>query len=124
MLEKVKVYGQVTQDKQLKILNGKQFHQYLDSLPVGTELEVKIKIVNNRRSEEQNNYYWAILRIIANETGYEKPDDLHEHFKNEYNRGKSTSEITPKEFADYIQKIVIYASGELGITLPSPPEKE
>lgn len=118
MSDKTKVFARKTNGK-LEILNTKLFNDYLASLPDGTEVELKIRKVNNRRHEEQNNYYWLILRIIADELGYDNPDLLHEHFKKEYNSGQSTTDMNPKEFSEYIQKIIIYASGELGIILPS-----
>jgi hypothetical protein len=37
-------------------------------------------------------------------------------------RIKSSTQLTTKQFAEYIEKIVIFASQELGITLPNPSD--
>lgn len=122
-MDRVKIFAKVTSGK-LEIYNKKLYAKYIEGIPDGTDVELKIRVVNNRRSEEQNNYYWLILRFIANEVGVDSPEEMHKHFKEMYISGKSTTDLSPKEFADYIQKVVIYASVELNMTLPSPPEKD
>lgn len=119
---RIKVFGEVVEKdgiKSLKILNKERYFNFISSFEIGTSLELKLRPINDRRSEEQNNYYWAIVRIIAGELGYEVVDELHEVLKTKFNNGKSTTDFSPTEFAAYIQSIVIWASTELQIDLPS-----
>lgn len=83
------------------------------------------------RSLSQNARYWALLTALAEHTGYEV-DELHEHFKREFlgrplvladargvvlsdgKVGQSTTRMTTKEFAAYMDRIGQVAA-EMGI---------
>lgn len=85
-----------------------------------------------QRSKLQNNFYWAYLGIIEQETG-NNSNDLHEFFKLKLLppkeitiRGKeknhiltttrSTTELTKAEFTDYLDKICALT----GVPIPDP----
>lgn len=93
-------------------------------------LEVIIRKKTNNRTDRQNRYYRAYLKIIAKDTG-DDPDNLHEYFKRthlppRYVRalGKdirlpsSTTKLSSIEFSEYIAKI----EKESGIPTPNPKE--
>lgn len=73
------------------------------------------------RSQQQNRYYWAYLRIVGHETG-NSPEDLHDFFRQRFlgqrevviwgkqNNFKiqapvSTTKLTKTAFGEYLEKI-------------------
>ena len=94
----------------------------------------KMEFSPKGRSNQQNRYYWgAVLKAVSNHTGY-SPDELHEFFKLKFNKehisigkdevtiGKSTSSLQTMEFEQYLSKIIMFASMELGVIIPNPDE--
>ena len=81
----------------------------------------------------QNALYWLWLTCIADETGGDKLA-IHETFKGMYlpretakvfletcmDRPVSTSTLNTAQFTQYLDKIQVFASSELGIVLPLP----
>lgn len=88
-----------------------------------------------RRSLPQNSLLWLWLTCIEQETGNNR-DELHEVFKRkfiipdrvmgpfgvEYD-SYSTAGLSTIQFKDYLDKIQVFASTELSITLPDPEDK-
>ena len=80
------------------------------------------------RTNRQNNLYWGIyVPTCADHFGY-MPDEMHEEFKLMFNGidsklvpgakvGGSTTKLTTKQFKDYLEKIIIWATTQ-GIELP------
>lgn len=94
------------------------------------EVEVSIRTRGSKRTTKQNNYYWAYLGIIEDDTG-ELADDLHEFFKRkllppvfktilgtEVKLPASTTKLDPLEFTEYISKIEALT----GIPAPDPED--
>ena len=87
-----------------------------------------------RRTISQNNLMWLWLTCIQYETGQDK-DELHEIFKKKWIPPKtifkygveveiySTKDFDTSQFKYYLDKIQIFASTELSITLPDPEDK-
>lgn len=110
---------------------AQNLHQWIlalsdECLPI----EVNAKPYKRNRSNEQNDYYWSLLTVIANETGHTK-DDLHAMMVYKFlgMREKtvagetisylpSTTKLKVGEMADYITHIEAWAS-QLGIRLPA-----
>jgi hypothetical protein len=104
---------------------------HLRSLPTHKFWDVSIEEHKAKRSTQQNRYYWSCLNILGKDNG-DSPDDLHEFFKMdllglreiEY-RGKtvtvpkSTTKLSTKEFAVYMNEIIGQAFS-IGVTLPTP----
>ena len=95
---------------------------------------VKITCKRGKRSISANNLYWMWLTCLEDETGQDK-EDLHDFFKQKYlgtesrlcfgivyNRTVTTTILDDKQFSQYLKKIQIFASTELGITLPNPDD--
>lgn len=102
----------------------------------GKVYQVKITDKRAKRSLDQNALYWLWLSCIMDQTGHEK-DELHDFFRakyigvetcktfdSEYERIKSTTILDTAQFKQYLDKIQIFASSELGITLPDPKDKD
>lgn len=92
-----------------------------------------IKTKWNKRSLNQNRYFWLCLSIIAEYTGH-TPEELHVIYKglycpkkevtlNEktYMIPKGTSELSKGEFVDLILNVSVQAA-EMGIVLPDPSD--
>jgi hypothetical protein len=86
------------------------------------------------RSISQNSLYWLWLTCIEFETGNER-NELHDIFKKKWLQPKkvvlfgeeinrySTANLDTLQFKYYLDKIQIFASAELSITLPDPESK-
>lgn len=116
-------------DGKLVIRHRDDFMKWISHLK--GEVRIIVEKIRGKRSDNQNRFYWACLKIISNETGNTE-DDLHRIFKakflpkrkvkfgkNEYNLPISTTSLNKIEFAEYFERISAEA-GELGITLPDP----
>lgn len=105
---------------------------------IDKEMICEVRKDKRNRSTVQNAYYWFLLTMLETETGNDK-DDLHEYFKymildngtvsiavfeTKIPIRPSTTKLTTLEFEDYLEKIRVFASRELGIFLPKPNETE
>ena len=97
--------------------------------------DVRITKKRWKRSISQNNLYWLWVTCIEHETGNDR-NDLHEFFKARFlgfeeikvlqytvTRVISTTSKDTKRFKEYLDKIQLFASIELGIELPDPNDK-
>ena len=99
----------------LKIINKKDFDKFLESLE--GEIEIVVSEVNSR-THWQNNYYWNIVRILADELGYTE-NEMHSTIKNHF-EVESTKTLSTKEFASFIERLVRWSAIELNIVIPDP----
>lgn len=99
------------------------------------KLVCTIRKPERSRSIMQNRYYWFILGLLEADTGIYK-DDFHDYFGEKFRRStkefngepmeftNSSTALNTVEFEDYMTKIRMFASTELGIYLPLPNETE
>ena len=80
------------------------------------------------RSIPQNKYYWdVVVGLISETTGF-TAQEAHDALKLKFLRvvkGKmetvrSTTDLTTKEFEDYVSQIRVFASQELACYIPEP----
>ncbi len=102
---------------------------------IDKDMLCEVRKDKRNRSIVQNSYYWFLLTMLEQDTGNDK-DDLHEYFKQKYlkatgesfdglfNYIKSTTKLNTTEMEDYLGKIRMFASRELGCFLPLPNETE
>ena len=101
----------------------------------GKPLRVVVTAEDRLRTLEQNARYWgrAVLGTIADQASVDgrqfDADTWHEHLAEKFcprveyrlpdgrlfNRRKSTSELTVREFSDYVTSVEVYAATELGV---------
>jgi hypothetical protein len=106
---------------------------YLNSL-FDKGKRVKVDVAKEKRSLDQNRLYWLWVACIEQETGNDK-NNLHEFFTLEFlpliqqmvfkkliYKRTSTTTLDTKQFTEYLNKIQIYCSTELGLTLPNPED--
>jgi hypothetical protein len=91
-------------------------------------MNIDIKKDRDKRSSQQNKYYWkVVIGTLAPELGY-LPDELHEALKIKFlpkvsitdslpTTGKSTTKLNTKEFMEYVENITRLAA-ELGCYIP------
>lgn len=97
----------------------------------GAAYILDIKKAKNKRSLNQNRYYWSVVvGLVAEHTGYtsqEAHQELAAMFlsythENGKRFVKSTTELNTLEFEKYLDKIRIWAATDLGKTIPLPNE--
>jgi len=126
-----KFYGAI-QNGKLTIYDEEGYSKYLSNLQ--GEVEIIVQRKKKKRSNRQNSYYWACIKMIADETGH-TPIEIHNILKYEFLRditivnGKcyefveSTTKLDTYGFSmDYMERIKHWAASELNINLPSPDE--
>ena len=105
----------VIKNGKMKLLDREQFDNVISKLQGDYYIELKETGV---RSAPQNNYYWNIVRILADELGYTE-NEMHETIKNHFNI-ESTKTLSTKEFASFIERLVRWSAIELNIVIPDP----
>lgn len=95
--------------------------------------EVIIRPYKGKRSLDQNSRYWSILQEVSDQTGH-TANELHEICKAEFlgleticvenkDRGwsleipKSTTKLNTKEFAEYCDKVSMFAAQEFNVNV-------
>jgi len=99
----------------MTLLDKSQFDNAISKLQGEFYIELKETGV---RSSQQNNYYWNIVRILADELGYTEKE-MHNTIKNHFEI-ESTKTLSPKEFATFIERLVRWSAIELNIVIPDP----
>lgn len=107
---------------------------YIEKLPDGKRYTVDITLKREKRTLSQNALYWLWITCIADETGNEK-DILHDEFGKLYlpkrsgnffgehvEKAVSTTSLDTKQFTEYLNKIQVFVTSELGIILPNPED--
>lgn len=97
---------------------------------------IEIKEAKEKRTLNQNSYYWVCLGIVGKHCGYTS-DEMHELMKFKFlgvqemsikHTGevlkslKSTSKLNTLEFTAYIENIRNWSLNELDCYLPTPEE--
>ena len=101
-----------------------------------TEFEVTIEKKKKHRSIQQNRWYWAAIKIMADHTGYTS-NEMHEVCKlkflkvelvNEktgevFEYVRSTTDLTTTEFSNYMDEIRLFAAETFSLEIPLPNEQ-
>ena len=99
----------------MTLTNREEFDRAISKLQGEYYIELKETGV---RSSQQNNYYWNIVRILADELGYTE-NEMHSTIKNHF-EVESTKTLSTKEFASFIERLVRWSAIELNIVIPEP----
>ena len=105
----------VIKNGKMSLLNRAEFDNAISKLQGEYYIELKETGV---RSAQQNNYYWNIVRILAEELGYTE-NEMHSTIKNHF-EVESTKTLSTKEFASFIERLVRWSAIELNIVIPDP----
>ena len=124
------------------ILSGepqrKALLRFVESVNIDQPLRVTIEENKRRRSLGQLALYWMWLHDVADKvadyTGY-TAEDIHEFLKQKYLRPivveigddvvqrYTTTKLTTAEMHDFVDKVYMWATSELGLLLPLPEER-
>ena len=99
----------------MTLTNREEFDKAISKLQGEYYIELKETGV---RSSQQNNYYWNIVRILADELGYTE-NEMHSTIKNHF-EVESTKTLSTKEFASFIERLVRWSAIALNIVIPDP----
>ena len=99
----------------MTLTNREEFDRAISKLQGEYYIELKETGV---RSSQQNNYYWNIVRILAEELGYTE-NEMHSTIKNHF-EVESTKTLSTKGFASFIERLVRWSAIELNIVIPDP----
>ena len=105
----------VIKDGKMTIDNRDEFDDAISKLMGNYYIELK---ESGARSSQQNNYYWKIVRIIAEDLGYTE-QEMHSTLKNHFDI-ESTKSLSTKEFAELIERIIRWSAIELNIVIKDP----
>lgn len=103
----------------------------------GKRVEIIIRKLTKKRSQQQNKLWWVYVDIIRKELGYDK-DEMHEILKMQVNPlekvnektglvmtyGGSTKDLKVSEFMELIERLVRWSAENLDIALPMPNEMQ
>lgn len=76
-------------------------------------------VITEDMSISQQALYWIWLTCMEDETGTER-GEIHEHLKEEFNDGESTTNLDKFNMQKYMMKVNAWASSEFMVYLPSP----
>jgi len=120
----LRITGKV-ENKKL-VLDSKVDFSYFE----GKQVIIKIEEWKRYRSLNQNRYLWGVVYAeISSFTGMSL-EEVHEGMKymflvdreNKIPRVKSTTELSTKEFMEFVDKVREFAIFNLGIQIPEPNE--
>ena len=112
-------------------IDRKAFNQRILSLLESGDV-VRLERVPSPRTTNQNRYYWALIKIISDSTGFSR-DEAHAVCKREsglvYTKSaskkhkflRSTADLNTKEMSEYIDKVREIGSN-IGCYMPSADE--
>lgn len=118
------------ENNKLTFENEAEFYNYCQSLDCG-DLSVSVEKFRNKRSIQQNRYYFLLLNIVREHTG-ETVNKLHSDFKRMflpkdeinfftgelYSSNESTTKLNTLEFTNYIEDIRQFCAENLELVLP------
>ena len=122
----------LVQDGKLHLDYRAQFDAYLRRFE-GDEVEVEVRKRRSKRSTAQNAYWWSVVvPTLAEHTGYTR-DEMHEALKAKFLSAEdlslgltkigSTAKLNTQDFADLVDRVVLWAAESLGVIVP-PPEPD
>jgi len=102
------------------------------------DVEVIIRKIKKKRTNDQNAYYWGVvIPILSEYFGHDNREDMHTDLKEEFNPvesklkpgkkiGGTTTKMSTVEFmasdTSYVERICRWAAMEHGVYIP-PPKK-
>lgn len=134
----------ITPQGALRIYNRPLFEEEVRAMSRDKDLAVtvEVKIKKYRRSNEFNNYYWAIVVAMISERLRELGHDVDKDLAHEFLKGrflyseltdpstgevmkipKKTSELATGEFMEYLEHVKQFAAETLDLYIPDPNEQ-
>lgn len=137
-MEKLELYGHIDEQGTLHVHNRFRLLEWAKSYP-GKNITIKFERKGSKRSSPQNQYYWGVvikeISIRLRDLGHQwlTDEDVHDMMKLKFNNEqivsehgevlelpKSTTTLTKPQFAEYVEKIRMWAADFLRIDIPDP----
>ena len=106
-----------------------EFAQLIASLD-GKSVELILRQLRTKRSNQQNKYYWGVvIALFAEHCGY-GPEEMHDALRwqllQRHDQGvlptiRSTADLSVDEFTEYVEQCRMLAAG-MGVVIPGPEE--
>lgn len=124
--------------KKLTEVIAQKFKGFIPDNLENLEKNLYLSEIKPVRTNDQNSYYWIILKYLEDQTGNDK-NKMHDFFKNEFLQAdekfslkfndsyrygyhyKTTTELNTKQFTEYIEKICVFMA-DFGIEIPQPKD--
>ncbi len=131
-MQKLILYGSV-KDGKARIPDRQKIDEYISNLPEGSQIELIVSPIKDFRSLKLNRTYWMYLTIIGDYLGYTK-SEMHDYFKAKFLchfieiNGEetlvcpSTSDLSTKEFCEYLEAIFQLCAEKFTLVLPDIEE--
>jgi len=115
------IHPAIVKNGKVVLKQSDNFHTFVAGLE-GKQVEVIVREFKNKKSDNQNRFYWGVLmKMLADETGND-PMEIHNACKMMFLPDKtlSTNQLTTLEMEGYNEKIRNYFASEWNIQLPYP----
>lgn len=136
MTNELQYFAAVSDDGTLNGVPKKKLRAELKRHFAGRQVEIIIHKKLKFRSVQQNRYYWLIVTMLSEHTGFTK-DEMHSVLKTKFLKTekvhedsglifeyvRSTTELTTTEYEDYLESVRRFAAEDFGIELPMPNEQ-
>lgn len=123
--------GYITKKNFFELDKFDDFVQWLGTFAPGTKVDVILKKHEERCSDPQRKYYWAVIvKMIAEYTGHE-PNEIHDTLKWKFLKErdikgieyvKSSESLNTAEREEYHEQCRKWALIVLGVKIPLPNE--
>ena len=108
-------YGEIIEG-QIKLDNPKDWSELYEKYS-GQSVEISVRFLGQRRNSKQNRFYWkVVVNGLAKHFGY-TTDEMHKALKIKFDC-LSTSKLSVKDFAEYIDDIIRWSEIEQGFLFP------
>ena len=129
-------FCKVSDDGSLQGLPRQKFASEIRQFFKGQSVEIIVRRKRKHRSVQQNRYYWLIVTMMADYTGFTK-DEMHSVLKSRFLKSekvntetgavfeyvKSSAGLSTVEAEEYYDQVRQFASEEFGINIPLPNEQ-
>ncbi len=129
-------FCKVSDDGAIQGLPRHKFGNEIRQFFKGQSIEIIVRRKRKHRSVQQNRYYWLIVTMMAEYTGFTK-DEMHLVLKSRFLKAekvnvetgavfeyvKSSAGLSTVEAEEYYNQVRQFASEEFGINVPLPNEQ-
>lgn len=136
MTNEIQLFAKVSDTGTLEGISQRKLKADLKNHFAGRSVEILIHRKKKHRSVQQNRYYWLIVTMLSEHTGFTR-EELHQILKQRflktekvhedtgaiYEYTRSTTELTTIEYEDYLESVRRFAAEDFQMTLPLPNEQ-
>lgn len=132
----IQYFAKVKWDGTLEGLPKTKLRRELKRMFSGRSVEIIIREKKKHRSAQQNRYYWLIVSMLSDHTGFTR-EELHAILKKRflstekvfedtgavYEYIRSTTELSTVEYEEYLESVRRFAAEDFDMVIPLPNEQ-